>query len=125
MTCVAREGNVSAALTEQEIEMILDGYKSAAEKAQEILKEISLEITPEDENILKKIAVTAMTGKGAEGSKEKFSESGINLNFLRINEIIYHQGKENFIPNLSIIDVLMWNSKEKVVNMLQDYILIG
>ncbi len=35
MTCVARESNVSEALTGQEIEMILDGYKSAAEKAQE------------------------------------------------------------------------------------------
>lgn len=35
MTCVAREGNISEALTGQEIEIILDGYKSAAEKAQE------------------------------------------------------------------------------------------
>ena len=35
MTCVAREGTVSQALTEQEIEIILGGYKSAAEKAQE------------------------------------------------------------------------------------------
>ncbi|MDL1987514.1 MAG: NAD(P)/FAD-dependent oxidoreductase [Deltaproteobacteria bacterium] len=35
MTCVAREGNISEALTEENIEIILDGYKSAAEKAQE------------------------------------------------------------------------------------------
>jgi 2,4-dienoyl-CoA reductase-like NADH-dependent reductase (Old Yellow Enzyme family)/thioredoxin reductase len=35
MTCVAREGTVSEALTEQEIETILDGYKSAAQKADE------------------------------------------------------------------------------------------
>jgi len=35
MTCVAREGNISEALTEEDIEIILDGYKSAAEKAQE------------------------------------------------------------------------------------------
>ena len=33
MTCVARQGNVSEALTEQEIESILDGYKSSAQKA--------------------------------------------------------------------------------------------
>ena len=33
MKCVARQGNVSEALTEQEIEAILDGYKSAAQKA--------------------------------------------------------------------------------------------
>ncbi len=35
MTCVAREGTVSEALTDEEIETILDGYKSAAQKAQE------------------------------------------------------------------------------------------
>ncbi len=35
MTCVAREGTVSEALTEEDIEIILGGYKSAAEKAQE------------------------------------------------------------------------------------------
>jgi thioredoxin reductase len=33
MTCIARQGNISEALTEQEIESILDGYKSAAQKA--------------------------------------------------------------------------------------------
>jgi 2,4-dienoyl-CoA reductase-like NADH-dependent reductase (Old Yellow Enzyme family)/thioredoxin reductase len=35
MTCVARQGNVSEALTEQEIEAILNGYKSAAKKAKQ------------------------------------------------------------------------------------------
>ena len=35
MTCVAREGNVSEALTEQEIEVILAGYMSAAQKGRE------------------------------------------------------------------------------------------
>ncbi|MCK4469231.1 MAG: NADH:flavin oxidoreductase, partial [Desulfobacterales bacterium] len=35
MTCVAREETVSVALTEEDIEMILGGYKSAAEKAKE------------------------------------------------------------------------------------------
>ncbi|MEA3280432.1 MAG: NADH:flavin oxidoreductase [Thermodesulfobacteriota bacterium] len=34
MTCVAREGNVSEALSEEDIEIILGGYKSAGEKAQ-------------------------------------------------------------------------------------------
>src|SRR6056297_303679 len=34
MTCVARNGTVSEALSEQDIEMILEGYKSSAQKAQ-------------------------------------------------------------------------------------------
>lgn len=57
-------------------------------------------------------------------SKEKFLESGIKLNFIRMNEIVYLQGKGDFIPNLSIIDTLMWNSKEDVKSMLYDYTLV-
>ncbi len=53
--------------------VITKGYRIAAEKAQEILEEISLKITPDDEVVLKQIAMTAMTGKGAEDSKEKFA----------------------------------------------------
>ena len=56
-------------------------------------------------------------------SKEKFLESGIKLNFLKIDEITYPQGVGDFIPNLSIIDVLMWNTKEDVRKMLEKYIL--
>lgn len=54
--------------------VITKGYRIAASKAQEILHELSLKITPEDEDVLKQIAITAMTGKGAEDSKEKLSE---------------------------------------------------
>jgi thermosome len=53
---------------------IVKGYKIAAEKCQEILQEIALRISPQDKNILKQVAMTAMTGKGAESSKEKFAD---------------------------------------------------
>ncbi len=52
--------------------LIVKGYKMAAEKSREILDEISLPLS--DRNILNQIAMTAMTGKGAEGSREKLSE---------------------------------------------------
>ncbi len=58
--------------------VITKGYAMATEKAQEILKEISLRITPDDETVLRQIAMTAMTGKGAEGSKEKLSKIIVN-----------------------------------------------
>jgi archaeal chaperonin len=54
--------------------VITKGYRIAAEKTQEILKEISLKISNDDDEVLKQIAMTAMTGKGAEDSKEKFAE---------------------------------------------------
>ncbi len=54
--------------------IITKGYRLAAQKVQEILNEISLKIPSEDEEVLKQIAMTAMTGKGAEGFKEKFAD---------------------------------------------------
>ncbi len=54
--------------------VITKGYRIAAEKSQEILKDISLKITPEDEDVLRQVAMTAMTGKGAEDAREKFAE---------------------------------------------------
>ena len=54
--------------------VITKGYRLAADKCQEILKQISFRITPQDYNALKQIAITAMTGKGIEDFKEKFAE---------------------------------------------------
>ncbi len=54
--------------------VITRGYRLAAEKAQELLNNLAEKITENDENLLKNIAITAMTGKGAEGSKELLAE---------------------------------------------------
>jgi len=54
----------------------------------------------------------------------KFAELGIKLNFIYPGEIIYQQGsKKNFISNLSIIDILMWNSKHEIKKMLNQFAL--
>jgi len=54
--------------------VITKGYRIASEKAKEILNDLALKITTEDENVLKQIAMTAMTGKGAEDAKEIFAD---------------------------------------------------
>ncbi|MFH1889454.1 MAG: thermosome subunit alpha, partial [Nanoarchaeota archaeon] len=54
--------------------VITKGYRLASEKAQEILLEIALKITTDNEQVLRQIAMTAMTGKGAEDMKEKFAD---------------------------------------------------
>jgi len=54
--------------------IIASGYRLAADKASEILKTIEIEVTEEDEDLLLKISETAMTGKGAESSKDKLSK---------------------------------------------------
>ncbi|MBU0649513.1 thermosome subunit, partial [Patescibacteria group bacterium] len=52
---------------------IVRGYRMAAEKAYKILEEVSKPVKTSDERILKEIAETAMTGKGAESAKETLS----------------------------------------------------
>jgi archaeal chaperonin len=54
--------------------VIAKGYRMASDKSHELLNELSLRINTEDTDVLKQIAMTAMTGKGAEDSKEKLSE---------------------------------------------------
>jgi len=54
--------------------LITKGYRLAAEKSQEILSDLGLRITFDDPNVLRQIATTAMTGKGAEDVKEKFAD---------------------------------------------------
>jgi len=56
---------------------IVKGYRLATNKAIELLKELGQKISLEDEEELKKIALTAMTGKGIESSKQKLSEIAV------------------------------------------------
>ena len=56
--------------------------------------------------------------------KETFFKEGIDLSFLQTKEISYQQYYNEFVPNLSIIDVLMFNSKEDVIEMLGAYSLV-
>lgn len=53
-----------------------------------------------------------------------FVNEGLTLNFIKpcINE--YVQGPVPFVPNLSIIDVLMHNSQERIQEMLNEYVLL-
>ncbi len=53
--------------------IIASGYRAAADKAIDILNDITHTISENDEEALINIARTAMTGKGTEGSKDKLS----------------------------------------------------
>ena len=50
-------------------------------------------------------------------SAENFNSYGIELRFLRTEYIEYKQFKNDFSPYLSIIDVMMFNSKEEIMNI--------
>ena len=54
--------------------------------------------------------------------KESFREMGINLQFLRRNDDIrYKQRCADFVPDLSIIDPMMYCSREELHDMLDRY----
>jgi len=57
-------------------------------------------------------------------SKETFADKGIELKFIKSKAIEYKQFGNEFVPWLSIIDVLMFNSVEKVRLFLQEYELL-
>lgn len=58
-------------------------------------------------------------------SKENFTKNNIALSFLSSNPIVYPQPSTEFIPNLSILDVMMFNDKEKILRFVNtEYTLI-
>lgn len=56
--------------------------------------------------------------------KKEFAENGIKLNFLQGNLKVYKQFKNEFVAGLSIIDIMMFNSKEEISKMLNDFELV-
>ena len=56
--------------------------------------------------------------------KETFKQNNIKLNFIKSNPIQYKQFNNEFVSWLSIIDVLMFNSKEQIKEYLNNYTLV-
>ena len=57
-------------------------------------------------------------------NKSKYIDEGINIKFLKIKLERYSQRRESFEAGLSIIDVMMFNSKEEIKNMLNSYSIL-
>ncbi len=71
-------------------------------------------------------AVTYVNAIGGQElySKTEFATRGIALHFMRARPISYAQYGAEFVPNLSIMDVMMFNSKESIQHMLTDFDLV-
>jgi len=57
-------------------------------------------------------------------SVSAFAQDGIELKFIRSRPIAYRQYDNPFVPSLSIVDVMMFNSREAVRDMLGEYDLV-
>ncbi len=71
-------------------------------------------------------ASTYIDSVGGRGlyKKGEFERHGVLLQFLKTDPVLYTQFKNTFQPGLSIIDVLMFNSKDRVREYLDRYTLI-
>jgi len=58
-------------------------------------------------------------------NKKKYENSGIDLKFMKVLEAEYNQMSESFVPNLSIIDVLMFCEVADIHRMMDNYIFIN
>lgn len=56
-------------------------------------------------------------------NKDNFINNDIELHFLKTMDFKYKQYNNEFIPFLSVIDVMMFNSKEEITKMLSLYTL--
>ena len=54
----------------------------------------------------------------------KYEKAGVDIKFQKMNLHEYRQGKNEFESGLSIIDVMMYNSVEKIHEMLDDFELM-
>ena len=50
-----------------------------------------------------------------------FEENGLKLCFPKMRDVTYKQYKGDFVPSLSIIDVMMFNSQEECQKLLLEY----
>ena len=93
----------------------------------DIEKNNSLKAQDKILNICEKLNATEYINAigGLELYDEKFfNAKGINLNFLETEVVNYDQFRGDFMPHLSIIDIMMFNSVKDIKTMLNKYKLI-
>jgi len=57
-------------------------------------------------------------------SKEKYLQQEVDLYFYKNNLNPYNQKHDLFQRGLSIIDVMMFNSKSEIIDMIDDYTIL-
>ena len=106
--------------------VITKGYNLAAERAKEFLNQLGIEIGLERKDELKSIAMTAMTGKGAEAVKERFAEIIVNAiaqiedqGNVDLGNIKIEKNKSNGIGNTELIKGIVIDKDRVSIDMPQ------
>jgi thermosome len=90
-------------LLEQELHpaIVALGYRLAAEKAREVLNDVAIDIAIENDDELKKVAQTAITGKSAEASRDFLADIAIKA-IKAITEVTSEGKREVDVDNISV-----------------------
>ncbi|MCZ7372175.1 MAG: thermosome subunit beta [Candidatus Methanoperedens sp.] len=94
--------------------VIANGYRLASIRAKEILKTLATSVTLDNKDLLLKIAITAITGKGAESSKDVFAN-------LAVNAVLSVVNTENGKHTVDVEDIKV---EKKVGGSVEDSLLI-
>ncbi|MDD5472831.1 MAG: thermosome subunit beta [Candidatus Methanoperedens sp.] len=94
--------------------VIASGYRLASIKAREILQTLAKRVTSDDRDLLLKIAATAITGKGAEASKDVFAN-------LTVNAVLAVVDIENGKKTVDVEDIKV---EKKVGGSVEESVLI-
>lgn len=103
------------------------GLKTAFLYSSEIKKNLMLKAEFKILDICKNLGIStyinAIGGRSLY-NKTAFNEQNLNLFFLKPQPGHYKQFDNEFVPNLSIIDILMFNTKLQTKKMLSQYALV-
>ena len=80
---------------------IIRGFNLASEKAREEVGEVATAVDPDDEEILKSVAGTSMTGKGAEVNKEVLTD----LVMRAIQRVTVEADDGSHVPDLEFLNI--------------------
>lgn len=101
--------------------------KTTFVRSSEMVKDESLKGAEKVRDICQRLGATqywnAIGGKELY-SHDFFAEKGISLAFVQPQCIKYAQGSKEFVPWLSIIDMLMFNSRQEMETQLMGYTLV-
>ena len=68
--------------------------------------------------------VEKVTAQCVRWVRDFFAENGVKLFFLKTGDVRYRQYRNDFVPDLSIVDVLMFCGKNETKRLLADYTLL-
>ncbi|MBQ8255614.1 MAG: WbqC family protein [Alphaproteobacteria bacterium] len=126
---ITEESNMIAKALINQFKQVCDylGIKTELIVSSEIKKDNSLHAQDKVIHICKLLGGTKYIN--AIGGMELYSPTdfqnhGIDLRFMKTNITPYKQFKNEFVPGLSMIDIMMFNSPEEIHKMLNNYELI-